>query len=97
MLFRNTNIVLSSIDLIIIFPTCGFLYGGSSSTNDDGIPFNIVFDNIFEIIRLAMIPKIITVTTISVDKNDAPIPCIVPAINILAIVIKNGNLPITWN
>ena len=97
LLFRNTNIVLSSIDLIIIFPTCGFLYGGSSSTNDDGIPFNIVFDSIFEIIRLANIPKIITATTISVDKKDAPSPCIVPAINILAIVIRNGNLPVTWN
>ena len=92
----NTNTVLSIIDLISIFPTCGFLYGGSSSTNDDGIPFNIVLDNIFEIIRLARIPNIITATTISVDKIDAPIPCIVPAINIVDIVIKNGNLPIAW-
>lgn len=92
----NTYKVLSNILLIITFKYCGLRYGGSSNINDDGIPFNIVFDSIFEIIRLANIPKIITATTISVDKIDAPIPCIVPAINIVDIVIKNGNLPIAW-
>ena len=30
----------------------------------------------------------------NVDIIDAPIPCILPAINIVAIVIKNGNLPL---
>ena len=96
LLFRNTNIVLSSIDLIIIFPTCGFLYGGSSSTNDDGIPFSIVFDRILDIINVSIIPKSITRITERVDMIEDVIPDTLLAINIVAIVIRNGNLPVTW-
>ena len=96
MLFRSTNKVLSNIDLIKIFPNCGFLYGGSSSTNDDGIPFNTVFERIFDIINVSTIPKSITKITASVDIIDAVIPDTLLAINMLATVIRNGNLPVTW-
>lgn len=97
MLFRSTNKVLSNIDLIKIFPNCGFLYGGNSSTNDDGIPFNIVFDRIFDIISVSSIPNSITRITERVDIIEAVIPDAVLAINIVAIVIRNGNLPVTWH
>lgn len=59
--------------------------------------FNIVLDNIFDINNVIPIPNNITIITAIVDKMDAPIPWIAPAINIVAIVIRNGNLPITWN
>lgn len=74
MLFRSTNNVLSNIDLTNIFPTCGFLYGGSSNIKELGIPFNIVFDSILEIIRVNITPKIIIASTANVDAID----CIAP-------------------
>ena len=41
---------------------------------------------------------IITITiTANVDKIEDHIPNVVPTINIEAIVIKNGNLPVTRN
>lgn len=54
----------------------------------------MVFDNIFEIKRAQTIPSKITKSTAIVDTIDAPIPCIVPAINIVAIDIKNGKRPL---
>lgn len=77
-------------------PICGFLYGGSSSTNDDGIPFSIVFDRILDIINVSIIPKSITRITERVDMIEDVIPDTLLAINIVAIVIRNGNLPVTW-
>ena len=91
------NNVLSNMERTNIFPNCGFLYGGNSNTIDDGIPFNIVFDNIFDIINVKNIPNIITIITASVDNIDDknPFPAeYAPAINIVAIDIKNGNLPL---
>ena len=93
----KTNNVLSNIERTNIFPNCGFLYGGNSKTIEDGIPFNIVFDNIFDITSVKNIPNIITTITANVDNIDAknPFPpANAPAINIVAIVIKNGNLPL---
>ena len=97
MALPNTNNVLSNIERTNIFPNCGFLYGGNSNTIDDGIPFNIVFDNILDIINVKNIPNIITTITASVDKIDDrnPLPpAYAPAINIVAIEIRNGNLPL---
>ena len=54
----------------------------------------MVFDNIFEIKSAQIIPSKITKSTAMVDTIDAPTPCIVPAINIVAIDIKNGNRPL---
>ena len=96
MALPNTNNVLSKIDLITIFPICGFLYGGNSNTKEDGIPFKIVLDNILEMNNVRKIPNKITNNTANVDSILAPMPCMVPAIKILAIVMRNGNLPITW-
>ena len=90
----NIKMVLSKIDLTNTFKNCGFLYGGNSKTKEDGIPFNIVFDKILDITNVMTIPRIITNMTAIVDTIDAPIPPIVPAINIVAMVIKNGNLPL---
>ena len=55
-------------------PICGFLYGGSSNIKELGIPFNIVFDNILEIISVSTTPKTIIKSTANVDTND----CIAP-------------------
>ena len=56
-----------------------------------------MFDNIFDIINVKNIPNIITIITASVDniddKNPLP-PAYAPAINIVAIDIRNGNLPL---
>lgn len=53
----STNRVLSKRDLIITFPICGFLYGGSSKIKEEGIPFSIVFESILETISVNIIPK----------------------------------------
>ena len=93
----RTNNVLSNIERTNIFPNCGFLYGGNSNIIDDGIPFKIVLDKIFDIINVKNIPNIITTTTANVDNIDAKIlllPANAPAIKIVAIVIKNGNRPL---
>lgn len=42
--------------------------------NEFGIPFNIVFDNIFDIINVSIIPNIITISTVNVDTIDENIP-----------------------
>lgn len=94
MLFRRTNKVLSKIDLTSIFPICGFLYGGSSKINDDGIPFKIVLDNILEISSVSTIPKIIMQSTAMVAAKDFIPPVKNPPIKMVAIAIKNGNLPL---
>lgn len=93
----SINKVLSKIDLINTFKNCGFLYGGNSKTNDEGIPFSIVFDNIFDIINVIKTPSNITNITAKVANIEPFIPFCAPAINTVATVINNGNLPITWN
>lgn len=61
------------------------------------MPFKIVFDNILEISKVKNIPNNITNITAIVETNEALNPCIVPAIKIVAIDIRKGNLPITRN
>ena len=97
LLFRRTNNVLSKIERTKTFTNWGFLYGGSSNKKEEGIPLRIVLDKSLDIISVIMIPKRTTKTTVSVDKTDDHMPNVVPAINIEAIVIKKGNLPITRN
>ena len=62
----STNKVLSKMDLMKILPICGLRYGGSSKVNEDGIPFRIVFDKIFETAKVIRTPRIIT----NVSKNE---------------------------
>lgn len=38
--------------------------------NELGIPFNIVFDNIFDVVSVNTIPNIITASTVNVDIID---------------------------
>ena len=54
-------------------------------------------DNILETINVKNIPSKITKITNRVATSELPIPCILPATKIVAIDIKNGNLPVTWN
>lgn len=90
----NTNRVLSNKERINILPICGVLYGGSSKVKDDGSPFNIVFESIFETNNVNKIPNKTTSITITAATNPENIPAIEPEINIVATVIKNGNLPL---
>ena len=55
----------------------------------------MVFDNILEINNVKNIPNKITKITATVERIELPIPWILPAIKIVAIAIKNGNLPVT--
>ena len=93
----RTNKVLSKIERTKTFTNCGLLYGGSSNTKDEGIPLRSVLESILDIISVIIIPITTTKTTASVDKIDDQTPNAVPAINIEAIVIKKGNLPVTRN
>ena len=67
----RTNKVLSKMERISIFPTCGFLYGGSSKIKEEGIPFKIVLDNILEITKVQKIPRSITRITVKVEIKEA--------------------------
>ena len=58
------------------------------------MPFKIVLESILEIINVQNIPSNITNMTLIVDIIEAPKPCIVPAIKMVAIDIRNGNLPL---
>ena len=90
----NTNSVLSSIDLTNICPICGFLYGGSSSTNEVLSPFKIVLLKNFDIRSVNKIPSNTINSTVIVDTIEEFAFVNTPPINILDIVIKNGNLPL---
>ena len=90
---RNTNSVRSNMERIITCPICGFLYGGSSRVNEDGMPFKIVMDNIFETTNVINMPTIITQTNNIADKIDCPKPTAVPIKNIDIIAIIVGKAP----
>ncbi len=79
------------------FRTWGFLYGGSSKINDEGIPLSIVLERILDTANVRKIPNKINSKTHIVDtKEEIELAKKLP-IKIVAIVIKKGNLPITWN
>lgn len=90
----NTNSVLSNIDLIIIFFTCGFLYGGNSKIKLELSPLSKVFDKNFDIIKVNIIPSNTTTKTDIVDISEFLKLNPIPDIKIVDIVIKNGNLPL---
>ena len=56
--------VLSTTLLNIVLIISGFLYGGNSKVNDDGVPFKIVIDNILVVIKVIIILNSITKTNI---------------------------------
>ena len=94
MALPNTNSVLSKIERTNTFPICGFLYGGNSNTKEDATPFKIVLDNTFDIISVMKIPNNTTNKTATADIIDDIPSVTLPAKNIIAIVIRNGNLPL---
>ncbi len=90
----KTNSVLSKIDLTIMLPMLGALYGGNSNVNDEASPFKIVFDKIFEEINVIIIPIKIIPISITVPTIDEIIPELIPTKNIVIIDIIVGNLPL---
>lgn len=84
----RTYNVLSNIDLIITLPICGFLNGGNSRINEDGTPFNIVFDNNLDINNVIIIDNKINANSIKEELKELLIK------NIVMSVIKVGNLPL---
>lgn len=65
----RTNSVLSNIDLTITLPICGRLNGGNSKVKDDGNPFRIVIDNIFDMSKVITTPNIIIAVRKTADIN----------------------------
>lgn len=91
----RTKTVLSSIDLIMVSSIFGFLYGGSSRVNDDGSPFKIVNESIFDISSVIKIEKIIRPSRVRADSvDDANLFDAPETKNMEIIAIKEGNLPL---
>lgn len=61
----RTKMVLSKIERIITLPILGFLYGGSSSIKDDGMPFKTVAERSFDMIRETAILSIMKAARIN--------------------------------
>lgn len=61
------------------------------------MPFKTVLESSLEITKVKKMPNKITTITARVEIMELPNPCILPAIKIVAIAIKKGNLPITRN
>ena len=62
--------------------------------NDEPRPFRSVFDNIFDMIKLIITPKIMTPVRIKVDLNESKKLSDWPMKNIVITEIKSGNLPL---
>jgi hypothetical protein len=90
----RTNKVLSKIERTITFLKSGILYGGSSSEKEEGIPFNTVIDNNFEIISVSKTPRSMIAVSIKLDKIDKKILLSEDIKNIAIIPKKVGNLPL---
>ena len=91
----RTNIVRSSIDLMIVSSIFGFLYDGSSKVNDEGSPFKIVFERIFEISNVIRTEKIINPRRVRADSvDDANLFDDAETRKIEIIAISVGNLPL---
>lgn len=91
----RTNIVLSSIDLMIVSSIFGFLYGGSSKVNDEGSPFKMVFERIFEINRVTKTENTINPKRVRADSVDDANLLDAPLTKKMEIIaIRVGNLPL---
>ena len=89
----NTNKVRSKIERTITLPICGFLYGGSSKVNEDGIPFRIVLDKSFVTPNVTKTPSKITAVSNAAETREEKAPPAVPTKNIVKIAINAGNAP----
>ena len=88
----KTKRVLSKIERIIILPINGLRYGGNSKVKEEGNPFRIVIDNIFDITRVIIIPNITTPVMVMAEiivENLSEL-----SMNIPVIVISIGKRPL---
>lgn len=90
----KTNNVLSRMDRTMIFPTCGFLYGGNSRVKLEGIPLRNVLDSNLEIINVITTPNMIILVRINADIIDLNGPESDPTKNMAITEISMGNLPL---
>lgn len=92
MALPKTNKVLSKMERTITFPIWGLRYGGSSNVKEDGVPFKMVLDKIFDVNSV-----IITLPTIrNANKILLPIvdPVLTPTKKMVMTLISAGNLPL---
>ena len=90
----RTNSVLSNMERTMTFPICGLRYGGSSNVNEEGNPFNIVFDKNFDAAKVIATPRTITPVKSAAEIKVAPAPADAPTKNIDIIAIKVGKRPL---
>ena len=90
----KTNNVLSKIELYKILPILGTLYGGNSKVKLDGIPFNKVFDKIYDTNNVIPIPITIIIAIAKACIRELVKTLVAVAKNIVAIAIRVGNLPL---
>ena len=75
-------------------PNCGFLYGGSSSVNDDGIPFKTVLERSFVTSKVKTTLKRIMAVKINAELTEETNPTDEPIRNMDIREMSNGNLPL---
>ena len=90
----STKSVLSNNERTIVLKICGFLYGGSSKTKDDGSLFATVTDNSFDVIRVIITHNTITLTKINATLIEFTNASVLPAKNIIIIAISVGKRPL---
>lgn len=87
----STKTVLPSTERTMTSPMRGQRYGGSSRTNDDGIPFRTVLDKRRDIRSVITIPSTITAVSMSAEMTDELPP---KEKNIVIIAISVGKRPL---
>ena len=90
----KTNKVLSNSERTIVFKICGFLYGGSSSTNPDCSPFNIVTESTLDITSVIKTQKTIIPINNAATSSELLSVNAVPAKNMSSNAIIVGNRPL---
>ena len=90
----STNRVRSKIERIMTLPICGFLYGGNSSVNEEGTPFNIVFDRNLETANVIITAKAINTASRTDENIESSGAAMLPRKNIDIIDIMVGNRPL---
>ena len=87
----STKIVLSSTERTMTSPMRGRRYGGSSSTNDDGMPLSTVLDKKRDIRSVMTMPSTITAVSMSAEIREELPP---KEKNIVIIAMRVGKRPL---
>ena len=90
----STKSVLSNSERTSIFPICGRLYGGSSRAKEEGYPFKIVLESIFDTNKVINMPNMIKLVNIAVDITELKDTATLPAKNMVIMAISVGNRPL---